>query len=237
MRVAETVGELALSRGEPLQRARLLSRACAHVLESHCIRVHLDGELPRRPAVLVCNHVSYLDPLAVLAHLPALPVAKAEVDGWPLLGRITNAFGVRFVRRDAPHSGATAIRWMIDTLQAGASVLAFPEGTTTHGDDVLRFKAGAFAAARHAGVAVVPLAIRYASRSLAWVGDDSFVPHYLETASRAETDVRLAVGEPLRPTRYSSDLELAVRARAAIAARLKETSWDSNELSNTSRAA
>lgn len=241
--VLEAAGQAGRLRGDPRDRrdaafrALLLSKVCTRLAEAHGLQIDRSGEIPSRPTVFVCNHVSYLDPVALAALVPSLPLSKAEVQGWPVIGRLMESLGVRFVRRDDAHSGAGAIRWMIRALRDGASVLAFPEGTTSDGSRVLPFKAGAFAAARHAGVAVVPLAISYGDAGLAWVGDDSFVPHYLRTASREVIEARIDACEPLRPTRYATDLELARRAAAAIAAALKESPWVSSARSSTSRAA
>jgi 1-acyl-sn-glycerol-3-phosphate acyltransferase len=220
------------------ERAQLLSDGCSRVLRGHAIDVQVQGQWPDRPALLVCNHVSYLDPVAVMAARPSLPMAKVEVRGWPLIGGLLSALGVRFVRRDSAVSGAGAIRWMARTLEEGASVLTFPEGTTTDGSAVLPFRPGAFVAARHAGVLVVPVAISYGSSELSWTGDQSFVPHYLKLASRERTAVCVAAGEPLRPSRYTTDLELARRAQAAVSELLSgRSAWHNNERSSTSRAA
>ncbi|MBK7156884.1 MAG: 1-acyl-sn-glycerol-3-phosphate acyltransferase [Sandaracinaceae bacterium] len=71
------------------------------------------------------------------------------------------------------------------------SVLTFAEGTTTSGRGVLPFRRGIFGAARIARVPVVPMALRYEDPELPWVGSQSFLPHYLRTASKPVTHVHL----------------------------------------------
>ena len=65
------------------------------------IRLVVRGRPPRRRALLVANHVSWLDVLAVLAVAPARLLAKREVRAWPLVGRLAAAAGTIFVDRAA----------------------------------------------------------------------------------------------------------------------------------------
>jgi 1-acyl-sn-glycerol-3-phosphate acyltransferase len=101
-------------------------------------------------------------------------------------------------------------------------VLNFPEGTTTDGRALLPFRRGVFGAARLAKVPIVPVAIDYESPSLAWVGDEDFLPHYLRTAARPRTAVRVAFGSPMQAGRAArDDRAVAAAARASIERLLK----------------
>jgi len=202
-------------------QARALQRLAQEVLEVHGIRVEVLGALPR-PGLLVANHVSWLDPLVIMATAPCLPIAKSEVAAWPVIGRIAAASGVQFVERGCAMSGARLVRTIARTLSSGASVLNFPEGTTSEGRSILPFKPGAFRAARAASAPVVPVVISYDCDELAWTGDASFLPHYLALLGRESCTVRLRFGEALRPTPSVSDLELSRRAHLAVAAVLRE---------------
>jgi len=205
----------------PVQ-ARLLQRLAQEVLEVHRVCVDVSGAVPDRPVLLVANHVSWLDPLVIMASAACLPVAKSEVACWPLVGPIAAAGGVQFVERGSALSGARLVRTVVRALCSGASILNFPEGTTTQGGSLLPFKPGTFRAARAAGVPVVPVVIAYGRDDLAWTGDASFLPHYLALLASESCPVRLQFGEPLRPTPSMSDLELCRRAHLAVAAGLRE---------------
>jgi 1-acyl-sn-glycerol-3-phosphate acyltransferase len=205
---------------EPAQ-ARLLQRIAQEVLEVHGVCVELDGPLPAQPALVVSNHVSWLDPFVIMAHVPCLPVAKSEVSRWPVVGRIAQASGVHFVCRDSALSGARLVRAVAATLSTGASVLNFPEGTTTDGTALLPFRPGAFRAARTAGVPVAPVAISYQCEGLAWTGDASFLPHYLGLLARDACRVRVQFGDPLH-ARSVTELELSRRAHRAVLVGLQE---------------
>jgi 1-acyl-sn-glycerol-3-phosphate acyltransferase len=203
-------------------QARVLQRLAQEVLEVHGVRAEVSGPVPDRPVLLVANHVSWLDPLVIMANAPCLPVAKSEVARWPVVGAMAAATGVQFVERGSAMSGARLVRTVSRALSSGASVLNFPEGTTSEGSSILPFKPGAFRAARAAGVPVVPVVISYECDELAWTGDASFLPHYVGLLARESCLVRLQFGEALQPAPSLSDLELSRRAHLAMAAGLRE---------------
>jgi 1-acyl-sn-glycerol-3-phosphate acyltransferase len=202
-------------------QARLLQRIAQEVLEVHGICVEVAGELPAQPTLVVSNHVSWLDPFVIMAHVPCLPVAKNEVSRWPVVGRIAQESGVHFVCRESTFSKARVVRGVAETLSSGTSVLNFPEGTTTDGTALLPFRPGAFRAARSAGVPVAPVAISYLCDGMAWTGDASFLPHYLGLLARDSCPVRLQFGDLLH-ARSVTELELSRRAHRSVLAGLRE---------------
>lgn len=211
--------QLAVSAAD--SHAHGLSRAFAELAWHHGMAIEVAGEPPRWPCVLVANHLSYMDPVALLSLLPARPVCKGEVGRWPLIGQVARLRGVLLVDRECPWSGARVLRRAIAELRAGGRVLVFPEGTTTRGDQVLPFRRGIFGAARLAEVPIVPVAITYADADAPWVGDETFVPHYLRTAARERLAVRVAFGAPMWPGRPAA--ELAAEARRRIQMELERS--------------
>jgi 1-acyl-sn-glycerol-3-phosphate acyltransferase len=205
----------------PVQ-ARVLQRIAQEVLEVHGVAVEVLGPLPQHPALLVANHISWLDPFVIMAHAACVPVAKSEVARWPVIGPIAAASGVQFVERGSVSSGARVVRNLVRTLSAGASVLNFPEGTTTAGASILPFKPAGFRAARVACVPVVPVVVSYDCEELAWTGDASFLPHYLGLLARESCLVRLQFGSPIGAPPSITDAELSRRAQLAVAAGLQE---------------
>ncbi|HEY5948411.1 MAG TPA: lysophospholipid acyltransferase family protein, partial [Kofleriaceae bacterium] len=165
-----------------LAAAHRLAGAIGTIARSHELAVTTRGEIPRGRALIVANHISYLDPIAILPHCPAMPIAKGEVQGWPIVGPIADALGVVFVARRDPAARVRALRRIHDLLDAGVNVLNFPEGTTTRGEHVKPFWRGSFGIAQRLGVPVVPVAIRYRDPGMAWCGGAAFLPHYLRVA-------------------------------------------------------
>ncbi|MFO7562885.1 MAG: lysophospholipid acyltransferase family protein [Enhygromyxa sp.] len=198
--------------------AWLAGRAC----ELNGFEVRVRGQPPRAPAILVCNHVGWQDPILIFKVVPALAIAKHEVGRWPLVGEIARGLDFLLVDRQSPHSGARVLLRAKTLLERGASILTFPEGTTSHGDEVLPFRRGMFGLARHAGVPIVPIALRYLDAGAAWVGDDAFLPHFLRTVARPRTVASLEFGAPIHALLDERPEALAERARAAVRALLRD---------------
>lgn len=145
------------------------------------IEVIVSGDPPPVRALWVANHVSWLDVVA-LGRLRALQfVAKREVSHWPLIGRLARASGTRFIDRDGQRGLRGLVEELAGQLRIGRSVALFPEGTTTRGDAILRFRPLLFQAAVLAGVPVQPVALRYRERGARqvapYLGDDLFIAH------------------------------------------------------------
>jgi 1-acyl-sn-glycerol-3-phosphate acyltransferase len=206
------------------ERARVLREASRRVLDLHGVELDFRGALPIGGAVLAANHVSWLDPLVVASVVPCVPISKADLSGWPVIGGLARELGVVFISRGDVRSGARVLRSASAAVAHGLPVLNFPEGTTTFGRSVLPFRKGLFGVARSVGVPVFPAAITYESPDLAWVGDAPFVPHYLKLAARGRTRARLRIGEALAPGAYASAAELAAAAHAVVAAMLEDLS-------------
>jgi lyso-ornithine lipid O-acyltransferase len=184
------------------------------------------GDVPRTAALIVSNHVSYLDPLVILPICPALPIAKGEVSTWPIVGSIGAALGVTFVARRDAMARVRVLRRVHAQLAAGVPVLNFPEGTTTRGDRVLSFHRGTFGIAQRLGLPVVPVAIRYRDPALAWCDAATFLPHYLRTAGRPRVEVTLTFGAPMSPRTGEPPEDMAARARNQIVRTLDKMRWN-----------
>jgi lyso-ornithine lipid O-acyltransferase len=210
----------------PRHQAYELQRLCEGVCQLHRWDREVRGHFPGGAAIVVANHQSYVDPVVLCAAYPCLPIAKSEVAHWPLLGRATRSLGVQFIQRGKASSGAGALRRVRQTLESGASVLNFPEGTTTRGG-LGAFSCGIFGLARQVGVPVVPVFIRL-HHSMPWVGDDAFVPHYGALLCRSllfeRCTIQLQVGPALDARQFAGARQLAERARGWISSR-QSLSW------------
>ncbi|XMN11317.1 lysophospholipid acyltransferase family protein [Streptomyces griseobrunneus] len=137
------------------------------------VRVHpyapgSEGEL------VVANHISWLDIPLVASVLPGRMLAKSEVGGWPLLGRLAGLGGTLFVDRDRLRELPGAVGTVAAALRAGSRVVAFPEGSTWCGRGSGGvFRPAVFQAAIDAEVSVRPVRITYGTAgAVAFVGDD-----------------------------------------------------------------
>lgn len=195
-----------------------------NVCAIHGIEVDVSGRLDLlvgdRPFVMVANHISYLDPVAILARLPAFSVAKKEVAGWPFVGQLATQLGmIPYTRGDAL-SGAQVLRRCERHLRDGHRVLAFPEGTTTMGDHVVDFHRGTFFLAQHCNVPLLPIVLRYDCKDAPWVGDTTFLPHYMRTSMRPVTRVSVELLDPVAPDEADGSWELCNMVKRRFAAAL-----------------
>jgi 1-acyl-sn-glycerol-3-phosphate acyltransferase len=163
-RVAAAVLAAGLRTAVPRRRALVCS--AAGVLTALGVRVEVVAPAvawprPGTGRLVVSNHVSWIDDLALLTVVPGAPVAKAEVASWPLVGRVLARAGTVFLDRARIRSLPGAVREVADRLQDGGTVLAHPEGTTSCGVQLGRFRPALFQAAVDTGAAVCPVAIHY----------------------------------------------------------------------------
>jgi len=124
------------------------------------LEITISGYRPQAPALVVCNHISWLD-IIVLGHLtPTAFLSKHEVRKWPVIGWLAARSGTLFIRRGGGQ--ASAISQAIgDRLAQDGLLTLFPEGTTTDGRDVRPFFSRLFSAAIETGTPIVPTSLRY----------------------------------------------------------------------------
>jgi 1-acyl-sn-glycerol-3-phosphate acyltransferase len=131
--------------------------------------------------MVVANHVSWLDILAINAVQPARFVSKADVRAWPLIGWLVECGGTLFIERERKRDALRVVHQVAQTLQTGAVVALFPEGTTSDGNGLLPFHANLLQAAISTETPVQPVVLRFAdpvhrfSPAAAYVGDTSLV--------------------------------------------------------------
>ncbi|MGH7298665.1 MAG: lysophospholipid acyltransferase family protein [Polyangiaceae bacterium] len=194
------------------------ARTAQTLLQVHGVDVTWRGSRPTEPSIVVANHLSYIDPLAVASVLPCIAIAKGETRSWPLIGRGLQALGVIFVQRGDARSGARALRAAWRAIRAGSHVLNFPEGTTTDGSLVGPFRRGIFGLAVLAGIPVVPARVSYDDPRVPWFGGQTFAPHYWRLSGVTRVGALVVFGEAMHAGPACSAVELARRAREAVAA-------------------
>ena len=171
---------------------------CRMVLWGLGIRIKKTGQAPEGgPYIFIGNHRSYIDPVVLLRDVLALPVAKADVGAWPLIGYAAKVTGVLYVKRESKRSRADTLGAMGNYLKEGYSILVYPEGTTIVEPKTLPFKRGAFRLAANSGAPLVPVAIEYLDLGDSWVGDDTFVPHFIRCFGKRRTHIVLRYGQPV----------------------------------------
>lgn len=210
-------------------RTSRYSRLAARVLG---IRLTSEGRRERRPdggVLLVANHLSWIDPMLMAAHRPAVFVTSVETSEDGFLGRICALSGCVFMER-RKRDGLRGECAHLARLLAGGDVVVFPEATSSNGSRLLPFRPACFASALSSGAPVQPAALHYASIDgqpavgrrrdrVCWYGDMTFLPHLAQLMTIGRIAVEIAFLPPVTAD-GGCRKTLAVRAHAAIATRL-----------------
>ena len=144
---------------EPYRRVfRALLRVIGFNLLAKIDRVEGLENVPEvGPAIIMMNHIAFVDSLIVIHLMPRniIPLAKVEVYKYPFVGFIPKIWGVIPVHRE--EIDRRAVQQALEVLEAGEMVLVAPEGT--RGTALQRGKEGVAYLAARSGVPVVPVAI------------------------------------------------------------------------------
>jgi 1-acyl-sn-glycerol-3-phosphate acyltransferase len=213
--VAVLVGGLAMA---VLTSAALRAMARG-ILAVLGVRLVWRGPAPRPGSLLVANHVSWLDVIALATILPARMVAKHDVRAWPGIGGAAVRAGTIFIDRTRPSALPGTVAEVAGALRAGHSVVLFPEGTTYCGPERGPFRSALFQAAIDAGAPVVPVSIGYDSTEAAFVGDDTLGESIMRIARVPRLTMTLAAAPALRPDPGADRRALARAAQSSLAGR------------------
>ncbi|OOY36231.1 lysophospholipid acyltransferase family protein [Solemya velum gill symbiont] len=185
------------------------------------IELEITGDMTDGQALLVANHVSWIDIPIIGAVTNTTFLSKSEVRKWPLIGWLAGSAGTLFISRGNGATSELAVKMSQTISGKERPVLVFPEGTTTDGTEVKRFFPRLFSVATDAGIPVQPIAIRYTCEGhldtrAAYIDDDSFPVHLAQTLKRKPSHkVQITFCEPIQPDGQSRK-ELAEITRERI---------------------
>ncbi|MBK1695212.1 hypothetical protein CKO09_10770 [Chromatium weissei] len=190
------------------------------------IEIRMTGRIAAN-ALLVSNHISWLDIPVIGAQGEIGFLAKADVRDWPLIGWLADLAGTLFIERGG-HQVSLVATQLGDALAAGRTLTIFPEGTTTDGQAVARFHARLFQTAQAPGVQIQPVAISYhhgddlaPDLRIPYIGDDTLLANLWRVIRHPRLIARLHVLPPLATVEGEQRRALAERARLAVATALE----------------
>jgi lyso-ornithine lipid O-acyltransferase len=209
---------------------RLISRTFHRTMAALLgLRISING-IPSstRPLILVANHISWLDIVAISSVFPAIFVTQHGVASWPIFGRLAKLSPSIFVNRDRRREVVKTISSISDALNTDEVVAIFPEGTSSDGTRVLPFRSALLGAVRETlrkaehlpAIFIQPVSVAYVGpkrRLAAWAREDEieFIPHLLQVVGLRRIYVALTWGDPI-PADVSSD-------RKTLTKQLEET--------------
>lgn len=140
------------------------------------LRVRREGAALHENVLYVSNHISWLDIPALGGAERARFIAKSDIAGWPLIGKLAAMGGSVFVVRQRRSGAGEQAQAVQGALGEGRPVVLFAEGGTGDGATLTPFRPSLFAAANVAAVPVQPVAIDYGARSreIAWPDNSGF---------------------------------------------------------------
>lgn len=122
--------------------------------------------LPDGPFILMSNHQSNFDILALISTIPRRIywIAKKELFDIPVFGSSMRRGGYIPLDRSDGRKALKSMENAAAIIRQGSSVVMFPEGTRTRNGRLLPFKRGGFMLAVRAGVPVIPATINGSGR-------------------------------------------------------------------------
>ncbi len=204
------------------RRDRLIGWWAGRLLRVLGVRLVADRP-PALPhgALLVCNHVSWLDIYVILATQRVHFVSKSEVRGWPVVGWLAQQTGTLFLERGRRADTARINAEMHELMRQGRWVAVFPEGTTSDGRGLKPFLPSLLQPAVLLGCPIVPAALRYRtpegdySDAAAYIDDISLWHSMLRIVSAPGLVAELQFASPLTPDGHRR--ALAGQAERAVA--------------------
>ncbi|MYM40365.1 lysophospholipid acyltransferase family protein [Duganella qianjiadongensis] len=176
-------------------------------------------------AMVVANHISWLDIFVIHSLHPSHFVAKAEIRSWPLAGWLAQKAGTVFIARGSRRDLRHIFKGLVHSLQSGERVAFFPEGTTAAQGTLLPFHANLFEAAIDAHVPVQPFALSYQGSdgghhpSVDFIGEMTFAESIVLILNGPPVVATLDILPPLS-NEGAHRRELAQAAEQAVAAAL-----------------
>ncbi|WP_245549945.1 lysophospholipid acyltransferase family protein [Gordonia effusa] len=202
-------------------RRRYLRSVARMLLGALGIRIAVDDRRPfpaRARGLIVANHVSFLDVLAIASVSPAHFVAKSDVMEMGPVSLLARVLGVIAVDRSSLRELPGSVEAVVDALHRDKCAAVFPEGTTWCGRSSGRFRPAFFQAAIDAGVPVLPMTLEYSDvdgnlcTAPAFIGDDEI----------NDTMGRVLAQRSMTVTVTVHELQLPVADRRHLAARCEE---------------
>lgn len=182
--------------------------------------IRIEGK-PRRGALLLANHVSWLD-IPALAHASGTAfVAHDGLSAFPFLKWLCEMNETVFIARHRRGSVAEQVAQVRAAMDQSGCLTLFPEGTTSDGTRLLTFKSSLLSALEEVpeGTAVQPVALAYEdSARIAWVGEEPGLDNFRRILARLRP-IRLTIRflEPLTGAELTNRKTVAAAAQSAIA--------------------
>lgn len=190
------------------------------------IRLKIKGQRMTSHGVMVSNHVSWLDIFVNNSQQRVVFVAKNEISKWFGIAILAKATGTVFIKRE-PRQAAKQRQMIVHRLLQGQELFLFPEGTSTDGLRVLKFKptlfAAFFAPELKENLQIQPITLCYQPPPhqppafYGFWGDETFFSSFLKVLSaHGKGSVDYIYHPPIRIADFSDRKDLALACETQI---------------------
>ena len=193
------------------------------------IHVQVEGRLPKKaPYLVVANHSSYLDIIVLGSLIPGSFISKQEVASWPVFNVLAWLQRTIFIERKR-NKVNTHTDLISKRLAQKDNLILFPEGTSTDGNRVVRFKSSLFAVTKgHDELMILPVSIAYTKLNgmsmgrtwrpyYTWYADMPLMSHLFRMLSLGKAVVQVRFHKPIDPKQFHDRKDLARHAQEIVA--------------------
>ncbi len=197
-------------------KAKWLQKVCKSAARVIHLEIRSEGP-PPKGGLLVCNHLGYLDIIALGSVTPLVFLSKREVQGWPLIGAITRLAGTLFIAREQKDEVVRLAGEFEELAARGTAVAIFPEGTSSDGTAVLPFKSALLEPAVRNQWPVTPAWLGYQLKDgsvedeVCYWRDMTFFPHLLNLLTKERVFVSVRFAPAMNPGACRKELARALR--------------------------
>ncbi len=183
------------------------------------LRIRVEGQPVPGRVLLIANHVSWLDILALAGRARTAFVAQGGLAAHPVLKWLCDQNGTVFIARER-RSTVTEQVAQVRAALAERRLAIFPEGTTSDGREMLPFKSALLSAVFEVGssVSIQPVALDYEEApDIAWLTGEAGLANVRRILARSRP-IRLTIHflDPLSGKALADRKAMAVSARKAI---------------------
>ena len=185
-------------------------------------RIVVEGDPPKAPFLMVTNHLSYIDVIALAAVVDTAFISKSEVASWPFIGRISRLGDTIFIDRSLRRDVVRVAQLIHQRYDDGWGMTFFPEGTSSPGAELLPFRASLLAPAARERIPVHVASLSYktlaldppAHLAICWWGGMLFSSHVLKLLRLQGFEIKITFGS--RPVVTGDRKQMAEQLRTEI---------------------